>query len=215
MEGFWQHGDSDIANIPFVYQWSPSTKQPSWNSSTNILRPIYPLEQKLMEGFVQHGDLEVAKITQFAHQRLPSTKQPSWNSSNIILFETIYPLKQKLDGRQQADRLHRKAEIIRLRCQRGSSIEQPSWNLSNIIFQTICPLEQKLDGRRHNGLNSSFQKSKKGMHYLIILKFFKQHILWLYVPYSADGSLRFWQFQVIPTSFFCWDSLGQWNRWAV
>ena len=144
MEGFRQHGDWELAEI-ITFQRLPSTKQPSWYSSTNIFQTIYPLEQKLMKGFLQHGDSEVAKIIPFAYQRLPDTKQQSWNSSNIIIFQTIYPLEQKLNGRQQADRFYRKAEIIPLRCQRGSSIEQPSWYSSNIIFQTICPLEQKLD----------------------------------------------------------------------
>ena len=48
LEGFRQHGYSEIANIiPFAYQRLPSTKLPSWNSSTNIFKPIFSLEQKI------------------------------------------------------------------------------------------------------------------------------------------------------------------------
>ena len=48
MGGFWQHGDLEIVKIiPFAYQRLPSTKQLSWNSSTNTFQTIYPLEQKL------------------------------------------------------------------------------------------------------------------------------------------------------------------------
>ena len=49
MEGFRQHGDSETAKIiPFAYQRLPSTKQPFWNSSTDIFfQTSYPFEQKL------------------------------------------------------------------------------------------------------------------------------------------------------------------------
>ena len=49
MEGFRQHGDSEIAKIiPFAYKRLSSTKQAFWNSSTSIFfQTIYPLEQKL------------------------------------------------------------------------------------------------------------------------------------------------------------------------
>ena len=144
------------------------------NNHLGILQPpssskLYVLlSRNLMEDFWEHGDSEIAKIIPFAYQRLPSTKQPFWISSNIIIFQTIYPLEQKLDGRQQTDRLHRKAEIIPLRCQRGPSNKQPSRNSSNYTFQTICHLQQKLDDRRQakyiqNGLNRSFEISKKGI----------------------------------------------------
>ena len=45
IEGFMQHGDSETAKIiPFAYQRLSSTKQPFWNSSTNIFfQTIFPL----------------------------------------------------------------------------------------------------------------------------------------------------------------------------
>ena len=104
VEGFRQHGDSEIALIiRFAYQRLPCTNQPSWNSSINIFfKPYILLSRNLMEGFGQHGDSEVAKIMPFAYERLPSTNQPFWNSSTIIFFQTIYPLNEKLDGRLRA-----------------------------------------------------------------------------------------------------------------
>ena len=88
MEGFRQHGDSEIVIIiPFAYQRLPSTKQPSWNSSTTpSSKPYITLSRNLMEGFRQHGDSEIVIIIPFAYQRLPSTKQPFWNSSTNIFF---------------------------------------------------------------------------------------------------------------------------------
>ena len=48
MEGFRQHGDSEIAKInPLTHQRLPCSKQPSCNFSSNIFQTIYPLEQKL------------------------------------------------------------------------------------------------------------------------------------------------------------------------
>ena len=49
MEGFGQHGDSEVAKImPFAYERLTSTKQPFWNSSTIIFfQTIYPLNEKL------------------------------------------------------------------------------------------------------------------------------------------------------------------------
>ena len=104
MEGFRQHGDSEIAIIiPFAYKRLPSAKQTFWNSSTNILYlTIYPLEQKLGGRLHATWRLRSSLNHLFCISKLPGTEQPSWNSSNIIIFQTIYPLEQKLDGRQQA-----------------------------------------------------------------------------------------------------------------
>ena len=137
--------------FPFWYQRWPWTKQPSWNSSTNIFfQTIYPLEQKLDRRLLANGDSEITLIIWFAYQRLPSTKQPSWNSSTNIFFQTIYPLEQKFDRRLLANRDSEITLIIWFAYQRLPSTKQPFWNSStNIFFQTICPLEQKLTGRLH------------------------------------------------------------------
>ena len=103
MEGFREHGDSELAEIiPFAYQRSPSNKQPSWISSNIIIfQTIHPLEQKL-NGRQQMDRLHRrAEIIPLRCQRGPSNKQPSCNSTNYT-FQTICPLEQKLDGRRQA-----------------------------------------------------------------------------------------------------------------
>ena len=71
MEDFQQYGDSEIAKItPFTHERWPCTKQPSWNSSTNIFfQTIYSLLRKLEEGFWHTGYSEIAKIIPFTHQR--------------------------------------------------------------------------------------------------------------------------------------------------
>ena len=103
MEGFRQHGDSEIAIIiPFAYQRLPNPKQPFWNSSTNILQTIYPLEQKfdLRQQTVRlHRKAEIIPIR---FQRGSSIKQPSWNSSTQIFFQNVCPHEQKLDWIGQA-----------------------------------------------------------------------------------------------------------------
>ena len=90
MEGFGQHGDSEVAKImPFAYERLTSTKQPFWNSSNIIIfQTIYSLEQKL-DGRQQADRLHrKAEIIPLRCHRGSIIEQPSWNSSNII-FQTM------------------------------------------------------------------------------------------------------------------------------
>ena len=212
--------DSELAEIiQFTHQRWPCTKQPSWNSSTNIFyQTIFSLGQKLDEGFREHGDSEIAKIIAFAYQWLPSTKQQSWIHSNIIIFQTIYPLEQKLDGRQQTDRLHRKAEIIPLRCQRGPSNKQPSWNSSNYTFQTICPRAEtwwETSGKINSEWLEQFFSNIKEGHTLVIRLIILQTTYFVDYMFLTVLSVVWdwgnsWSYPL-----FCHCSLGQWNRLAV
>ena len=103
MEGFRQHGDSEVAKcIPFAYRRFPSTQQPSLNSSNIIIfQTIHPLAQTL-DGRQQADRLHrKAEIIPLRCSRGSSNELPSWNCSNII-FQTIYSLEHKLDERRQA-----------------------------------------------------------------------------------------------------------------
>ena len=103
MEGFREHGDSEIAEIiAFAYRRLPSTKQPSWiHSNIIIFQTIYLLEQKLDRRQQTDRLHKKAEIIPLRCQRGSSNKQPSSNSLNYT-FQTICPLEQKLDRRRQA-----------------------------------------------------------------------------------------------------------------
>ena len=62
MEGFRQHGDSEVAKImPFAYKRLTSTKQPFWNFQPISSSKLYILlSRNLMEGFMQHRGSETA-----------------------------------------------------------------------------------------------------------------------------------------------------------
>ena len=57
-----------IAKIfPFRYQRWPWTKQPSWNSSNNIFKPIFSFEQKI-DGSLQ-GEMETQNFLNHSIQK--------------------------------------------------------------------------------------------------------------------------------------------------
>ena len=92
-----------IAKIfPFRYQRWPWTKQPSWNSSNNIFKPIFSLEQKI-DGNLQ-GKIRDPYMLKSFHSDFkdghPLNSHLRNSSTNI--FQTIYALEQKLDGRLPA-----------------------------------------------------------------------------------------------------------------
>ena len=135
MEGFRQHGDSEIANIIRVaYQRLPSTKQPSWNSSNIIaFQTIYPLEQKL-DGRKQSDRLpEMLKSFHFDVKEGPALNshlgilQTSSSSKPCVLLS-----RNTMRGTRQ--NMFRMAWTVLFRYQRRACTNYSSWNSSNNII---------------------------------------------------------------------------------
>ena len=144
MEGFRQHGDSEIAKImPFAYQRLPSTKHPSWNSSNIIIfQTIYPLEQKLARRQQADRLNRKAEIIPLRCQIGSSIEQPSWNSSNII-FQTICPLEHLSRNlmREARQNKFRMARTVLFIYQRRACTCYHLENLQTTYFVIICSLQ--------------------------------------------------------------------------
>ena len=102
--------------FPLRYQRLSWTKQPSWNSSNNIFKPIFSLEKKIdekkIDGCLQ-GKMETQNCLNHSNQ---ISKMAIHVATHI--FQPIYSLEQKPDGRHHATWRLRISKIILFRNQR-------------------------------------------------------------------------------------------------
>ena len=102
--------------------------------------------------------------------RWSRTKQPSWKFSNNFFQLTYFLSVNLMGGIMQHGVLYR------------YNYKQLSWNSWNNIFKPIFSLEHKIDGKLQGKMETkicfhhSNQISKIAIHWIVILKFFKQYL---------------------------------------